>query len=79
LVYLDRYSDFSIDILIYCFAKTVNWEEWLQVKEDVLFKIADILAKNNLSFAYPTQVRIHRNEAHFDDAFTPSRAETEAG
>ncbi|MGR9115316.1 MAG: mechanosensitive ion channel family protein [Gammaproteobacteria bacterium] len=70
LVYLDRYNDFSIDILIYCFAKTVNWEEWLQVKEDVLFKIAEILRKNQLNFAYPTQVRIHRPEHPIDEAFS---------
>lgn len=62
LVFMDRYSDFSIDILIYCFSRTVNWEEWLTVKEDVMFKVADILKKNNLEFAYPTQVRIHRSE-----------------
>ena len=62
LVFMDRYSDFSIDILIYCFARTVQWAEWLAVKEDVLFKIAEILKKNNLEFAYPTQVRIYRPE-----------------
>lgn len=62
LVFLDRYNDFSIDILIYCFAKTVNWAKWLEVKQDVMFKIADILEKNNLSFAYPTNVQINRNE-----------------
>ncbi len=62
LVFLDRYNDFSIDILIYCFSRTVNWAEWLAVKEDILFKIAEILEKNNLEFAYPTQVRINRNE-----------------
>lgn len=62
LVFMDRYNDFSIDILIYCFARTVNWAEWLAVKEDVLFKIAEILKKNNLEFAYPTQVRIYRPE-----------------
>jgi len=62
LVFMDRYSDFSIDILIYCFARTIVWSEWLAVKEDVLFKIADILKKNNLEFAYPTQVRINRTE-----------------
>lgn len=62
LVFLDRYNDFSIDILIYCFSKTVNWETWLEVKQDVLFKIAEILEKNNLSFAYPTNVQINRNE-----------------
>ena len=62
LVFLDRYNDFSIDILIYCFAKTVNWAKWLEVKQDVLFNVADILEKNNLSFAYPTHVQINRNE-----------------
>ena len=62
LVFLDRYNEFSIDILIYCFSKTVNWAKWLEVKQDVLFKIADILEKNNLSFAYPTNVQINRNE-----------------
>lgn len=62
LVFLDRYNDFSIDILIYCFAKTVSWAKWLEVKQDVLFEIADILEKNNLSFAYPTNVQINRND-----------------
>jgi len=62
LVFMDKYGDFSIDILIYCFARTVDWAEWLKVKEDVLFKIASILENNNLEFAYPTQVRIHRSE-----------------
>lgn len=62
LVFLDRYNDFSIDILIYCFSKTVNWAKWLEVKQDVMFKIAEILEKNNLSFAYPTNVQINRDE-----------------
>ncbi len=72
LVFMDRYNDFSIDILIYCFARTVNWAEWLAVKEDVLFKIAEILKKNNLEFAYPTQVRIYRSEdQHQIDVMPP--------
>ena len=62
LVFVDKYSDFSIDILIYCFTRTVNWEKWLAVKENVMYKIAEILKRNNLEFAYPTQVRIHRSE-----------------
>jgi len=62
LVFMDRYNDFSIDILIYCFSKTVNWAEWLAVKEDVLFKVAEILKNHNLVFAYPTAVRVYRSE-----------------
>lgn len=69
LVFMDRFNDFSIDILIYCFSRTVNWAEWLAVKEDVLFKIAEILEKNNLEFAYPTQVRIHRPENENQHSF----------
>jgi len=55
LVYLDEMSDSSINILIYCFTKTVNWEDWLKVKEDVYFKIWEILDKNNLEYAFPSQ------------------------
>jgi MscS family membrane protein len=62
LVYMDSFNDFSIDILIYCFSRSVDWIQWLEVKEDVLFKIAEILKQNNLEFAYPTAVRIYKSE-----------------
>jgi MscS family membrane protein len=66
LVYMDRFNAFSIDILIYCFSRSVDWTKWLEVKEDVLFKIAEILKQNNLEFAYPTAVRIYKSEGNND-------------
>lgn len=54
-VHLDAFSPSSIDILIYCFSKTTNWGEWLQVKEDLMFKIIDIVEANGLGFAFPSQ------------------------
>ena len=62
LVYMDRFSDSSIDILIYCYSRSVIWNEWLEIKEDVMYKVADILEKNNLSFAYPAMA-IHHVES----------------
>ncbi len=59
LVYMDEFSDSSINILIYCFSRTVDWAEWLEIKEDVMYKIADILKQNHLEFAYPTMT-IHQ-------------------
>ena len=59
LVYMDEFADSSINILVYCFSRTVVWNEWLEVKEDVMFKIAEILKQNNLEFAYPTMT-IHQ-------------------
>ena len=66
LVYMDEYAASSINILIYCFSSTVDWAEWLEVKEDVMYKIAEILEKNNLDFAYPTMT-FHQaeKEEHF--------------
>jgi MscS family membrane protein len=54
LVYLDELSDSSINILVYCFTKTTDWSQWLETKEDVIYKVMDILEKNNLEFAYPS-------------------------
>lgn len=54
-VYLDNFSASSIDILIYCFSQSTNWEEWLKIKEDVMLKIIDIVQKHGLSFAFPSQ------------------------
>jgi MscS family membrane protein len=54
LVYLDEFSDSSINILVYCFSKSVVWEDWLRVKQDVMEKIMEILERNNLEFAFPS-------------------------
>jgi len=63
LVYLDEFSDSSINILIYCFSKTVVWSEWLEVKEDVMYKIMEILEKNSLEFAFPSMSLYHENDS----------------
>lgn len=55
LVFIDEYDNSSINILIYCFSKSPDWERWLEVKEDVIVKINELVKKNNCDFAYPTQ------------------------
>ncbi len=54
LVYLDEFAASSINILVYCFSSSVVWNEWLEVKQDVMFKIMNILEKNDLEFAFPS-------------------------
>lgn len=53
-VYLDDFSDSSINILVYCFTKKTVWGSWLETKEDVMFQIIDILEQNSLEFAFPS-------------------------
>ncbi|WP_297482682.1 mechanosensitive ion channel family protein, partial [Sulfurimonas sp.] len=54
LVYLDAFDSSSINILVYCFTKSVDWEDWLKTKQDVMEKIMDIFEKNSLEFAFPS-------------------------
>ncbi len=54
LVYMDEFADSSINIFIECFTRSVDRIEYMAAKEDIMFKIADILTKNHLDFAYPT-------------------------
>ena len=55
LVYIDEYTTSSINILIYCFSKSPNWEDWLATKQDIIVKVSQLVNKNNCSFAFPTQ------------------------
>ena len=54
-VVVDDFAESSINILIYCFAKTIVWGEFLDVKQDVMLKIMEILKQNGLNFAFPSQ------------------------
>lgn len=53
-VYLDEFSDSSINILVYCFTKKIIWGQWLEAKEDIMYKIMEILEHNSLEFAFPS-------------------------
>lgn len=68
LVYMDEFGDSSINILVYCFSRSVVWNEWLEVKEDVMFKIAEILKRNHLEFAYPALTVHHAQKESTTDS-----------
>lgn len=55
-VVLDEFGDNSINILIYCFSKSVIWGEYLATKEDVMLKIMEIVERyDDASFAFPSR------------------------
>ena len=45
----------SLDFFVYCFTKTTDWVTFHGIKQDVLFKIADIIAAHGAEVAFPTQ------------------------
>ena len=54
-VHIDRFSDSSIDVMVYCFTKTTQWGEWLQIKENLAYEIKEIVEGEGTAFAFPSQ------------------------
>ena len=55
MVNFDQFNNSSLDFFIYTFTKTTNWIKFHNIKQEILFNIAEIVARNNASFAFPTQ------------------------
>ncbi len=55
-VRIDSFNDSSIDIMVYCFTKTTIWGEWLKLKEELAYRIKDIVEDEaGTGFAFPSQ------------------------
>ena len=54
-VSLEKFNDSSIDILVYCFTATKEWEKYLQVKEELALFIKESIEKIGLNFAFPSR------------------------
>ncbi len=54
-VFFDKFSDSSLDILLYFFTNTTVWQEYLLVKEQVNFAILSILDEEGVDLAFPSQ------------------------
>lgn len=54
-VRVDGFADSSINIFLYCFTKTTDWGEWLAVKEQLAYKIQEIVEGEGAGFAFPSQ------------------------
>lgn len=62
-VTFDQYNMNSLDIFLYFFTKTTVWEQYLQVKQDINFKIMEILEAEGVSVALPTRTLITTKES----------------
>jgi MscS family membrane protein len=54
-VRIDSFNASSIDIMLYCFTLTTDWGEWLKIKEQLAYKVKQIVDETGTSFAFPSQ------------------------
>ena len=57
-VKFDQFDMNSLDIFIYFFTKSTVWGEFLDIKEEVNFKILEVLEEEGVSLAYPTSTLV---------------------
>lgn len=62
IVNFNQFAASSLDFFVYTFTKTTNWIEYHKVKQDVLFKLSDIISRHGAEIAFPTST-VHIPEA----------------
>ena len=55
IVNFNQYAASSLDLLIYTFTRTTVWVTYHHVKQDILLKIGEIIARHGAQIAFPTQ------------------------
>ena len=79
-VHIDSFNDSSIDIMIYCYTKTTVWGEFLRVKEDLAYRIKEIIESAGAEFAFPSQsVYVESTLANQPEIFVPPKENKTAG
>lgn len=62
-VRFDEYGASSLNIVILFFVKTNDWDIMMRVKEEVNYKVMEIVESNGTEFAFPTQtIHLQKSE-----------------
>ena len=55
LVNFNEFGDSALNIFIYAFTYTSQWDQYLDIREDIHLKIIQIVERNGSAFAFPSQ------------------------
>lgn len=55
LVNFNSFGDSALNIFIYTFTNSANWEKYLNIREDIHLQIMQIVEDNDSAFAFPSQ------------------------
>jgi len=61
-VYFHSFSASSCDFFIRAFTNTKDWREFLKIKEQVLYKVSEIISNHNAAIAFPTTTIDWKND-----------------
>jgi len=62
------FGAYSLDLEIFAYVRTSDYDEFLAVREDVYLRIMDIVAESGTGFAFPSQTTYFARDAGLDEA-----------
>lgn len=78
MVNFNSFGASSLDFFIYTFTKTTVWTEFHEIKQDVLFRVAQIIAEHGGEVAFPTRtLYMESTQGLLDDEMTDAAAARE--
>jgi len=60
VVGFDKYGDSSLDILVRALSHVTVLVEFQRIKQEILLKVADIIARHGAKVALPTRINLTR-------------------
>lgn len=69
-------GEYSLNVEIYAYVQTSQWNTFLEIREDLLLRMMDIVAEAGSSFAFPAQTTYLTRDAGLDSELQ-KRAEAE--
>ena len=54
IVNFNEFAESSLNFFIYAFTKTTQWVPYHAIKQDILLRVAEIIARHDAEIAYPT-------------------------
>ncbi len=75
LVRFDKYQENGYEVFIYFFTKSTAWAEHLRVKEEINFRLIEILESEDVSIALPSR-KLYASEPDDDKGSLPAPQES---
>ncbi len=77
-VRIDSFNTSSIDMMLYCFTRTTDWGEWLEIKERLAYHIKQTVEQAGSGFAFPSQsVYVESVPSERPEIFVPPTEQAE--
>jgi MscS family membrane protein len=68
VVNFDKFNDYSLDIVARALSHVTAGAEFQKIKQDILLKIVDIIARHDAKIALPTRVNLNRDLPPLENA-----------